>query len=94
MSQGQDMFHTVLPPEQEARTDVLRLTFSWDAPARTRSLTVERPESGQLRRIDTPPPPPLELEDIYTITHRPQLTDRDPPVHALGARDAGSSEPP
>lgn len=80
LNQGTSHFHTVIPPEQGARTDTLRLTFSWDAPARWGRLAVERPEGSAFRMIETPPPPPLMLEDIYTMIHRPQLCERDADV--------------
>lgn len=73
LNQGTSHFHTVIPPESGARTETLRLTLSWDAPARWGRLVVERPESSGFRMIETPPPPPLMLEDIFTMIHRPQL---------------------
>ena len=88
MVQGAAEFHTVLPPISDARTDVLRLTFSWDAPAKWGRLSVERPEHDGVRSIDTPPPPPLMLEDIYTMIHRPQLCDRDADVQFFAVSDA------
>ena len=80
LSQGGSLFHTVIPPEDEQRTETLRLTFSWDAPRRWGRLSVERPESSSVRMIETPPPPPLMLEDIYTMIHRPQLCEHDEDV--------------
>lgn len=77
MSQGGEIFHTVLSHGRDARTDVLRLTFSWDSPARWGRLAVERPESDQVEMLVTPPPPPLMLEDLYTMTLRPQLCEMD-----------------
>ncbi|MDU8910090.1 Hint domain-containing protein [Aestuariicoccus sp. MJ-SS9] len=80
MSQGEDVFHTLLDYPTDARTDVMRLTFSWDTRARWGRLTLERPESDAQTVRDTPPPPPLMLEDIYTLTQRPQLRQVDDDV--------------
>ncbi|SFQ01845.1 Hint domain-containing protein [Roseivivax halotolerans] len=80
LAQGEQLFHAVIPPENSARTETLRLTYSWDAPERWGRLAVERPETGSVRMIDTPAPPPLMAEDLYTIIHRPELCDCDPDV--------------
>lgn len=88
MSQGADVFHTVLSHGAEARTDVLRLTFSWDSPRRWGRLAVERPESDAVEVVLTPAPPPLMLEDIYTMTCRPQLCEVDGDVVFFAVSDA------
>lgn len=88
MSQGEDVFHTVLQHRHDARTDVLRVTISWDSTARWGRITVERPESDAIVVQDTPPPPPLLLEDIYTITRRPQLIEMDEDVLFFAASEA------
>ncbi|MHA6324587.1 Hint domain-containing protein [Roseivivax sp. CAU 1753] len=80
LRQGDSLFHSVIPPEIGERTQTLRLTFSWDAPGRWGRLSVERPETSSVRSIRTPPPPPLMLEDIFTMIHRPQLCERDADV--------------
>lgn len=77
MSQGAEVFHTVLSHKHDARTDVLRVTFSWDSEARFGQIAVERPESDTVVVRDTPPPPPLMFEDVYTLTRRPQLCQLD-----------------
>ncbi|MFZ5964168.1 Hint domain-containing protein [Thalassococcus sp. BH17M4-6] len=87
MSQGQDVFHTVLSHGRDARTDVLRLTFSWDSPRRWGRLAVERPEADTIEVVKTPAPPPLMLEDIYTMTLRPQLCEMDADVVFFAVSD-------
>ena len=77
MSQGDDVFHTVLPGRSDARTDVLRVTFIWDSERRFGRIAVERPDSDSVTVQDTPPPPPLMTEDIYTLARRPQLVAMD-----------------
>ncbi|MFZ7091771.1 Hint domain-containing protein [Primorskyibacter sp. 2E233] len=80
MTQNGDVFHTVLQSPHDARTDVLRVTFSWDTEKREGRIAVERPESDEVREQKTPPPPPLLVEDIYTIARRPQLREMDDDV--------------
>lgn len=77
LSQGKDVFHKVLQHNAEARTDVLRITYSWDAPSRWGRLAIERPESETVISAVTPPPQPLMLEDIRVLVHRPQLRQMD-----------------
>lgn len=71
LEQGKDRFHTTLQPPPDTRTDVLRITFSWDSRARHGRITLERPEGDHPVAQDTPPPPPLLAEDLYSIVHRP-----------------------
>ncbi|KUF10602.1 Hint domain-containing protein [Pseudoponticoccus marisrubri] len=87
MSQGDEVFHTVLQHRHEARTDVLRVTFTWDSEARWGRVAVERPESDTVVVQQTPPPPPLLLEDIYTLTRRPQLCQKDDDVLFFAVSD-------
>lgn len=87
MSQGEDVFHTVLSHKHDARTDVVRVTFSWDSEARFGRIAVERPEDDTVVVQDTPAPPPMLLEDIYTLTRRPQLVEMDPDVIFFAVSD-------
>ncbi|WP_425073941.1 Hint domain-containing protein [Sagittula sp. S175] len=87
MSQGEDVFHTVLQHRHDSRTDVLRVTFHWDSEARYGRITVERPESDAVVSQDTPPPPPMLLEDIYTLVRRPQLIEKDEDVLFFAVSD-------
>ncbi|WGW05141.1 Hint domain-containing protein [Tropicibacter oceani] len=80
LTQNSEVFHTVLQPPHDARTDVLRVTFSWDTRQRFGRIAVERPESDQVIEQSTPPPPPLLIEDIHTIARRPQLRQMDEDV--------------
>ncbi len=80
MSQGDDVFHTVLPLNHDARMDILRVTFVWDSEKGEGRLSVENPESDAVSVQLTPAPPPLMLEDIYTLVRRPQLVERDSDV--------------
>ncbi|MCR8548771.1 Hint domain-containing protein [Salipiger sp. P9] len=87
MSQGTEVFHTLLDYPADARTDVLRLTFSWDSTRRWGRLALERPDSDKVAMRVTPPPPPLVLEDIFTMTRRPQLCQTDPDLVFFAVSD-------
>lgn len=80
LNQGGDIFHTVLEHGQPGRTDTLRVTFSWDSPARWGRLVLERPESDSIDMVVTPAPPPIMLEDIDTMARRSQLVQMDSDV--------------
>lgn len=88
LSQEGEVFHTVLQSPRDARTDILRVTFSWDSEQRQGCITLERPESDQVITQQTPPPPPLLIEDIYTIARRPQLREIDEDVIFFAVSDA------
>jgi len=51
----------------EVRCDVLRVTYSWDAPARWGRLTLEQPEETQVISVPVENPVPLSLTDIRTL---------------------------
>lgn len=87
MNQGSEVFHTLLDYPADARTDVLRVTFSWDSARRWGRLALERPESDRVALRVTPPPPPLVLEDIYTLVRRPQLCQTDPDLVFFAVSD-------
>lgn len=88
MSHGGEAFHTLLQYPQDARTDILRVTYSWDSTARRGQLALERPESDAIALRETPPPPPLLLEDLYSMVRRPQLCHIDPDVIFFAVSDA------
>ncbi len=77
MTHGEDVFHTVLQQTDDTRTEVLRISFSWDSEARFGQIAVERPESDTVVIKNTPPPPPLVLEDVFSLVRRPQLCEMD-----------------
>ena len=87
MVQGDDVFHTVLQHRHDARTDVVRVTFCWDSEARTGRIAVENPESDSAVVQETPAPPPMLLEDIFTLVRRPQLTEVDPDLVFFAVSD-------
>jgi hypothetical protein len=88
LEQGGEVFHRVLERRNDSRVDLMRVTFSWDSAARCGWLTVEQPGTDAAVTTQTPLPPPLLVEDVYTLCHRPQLVQTDPDVifHAISDR--------
>jgi len=80
VTQGDDIRHATLPHQAEGRTDIVRLTYSWDAPARWGRLTLERPESDLIHSVDLPPPHPMLMADIDTLCHHRHSREMDPDV--------------
>lgn len=87
-TQAGDMRHATLPYRPDDRTDTVRLTYSWDAPARWGRLSLERPENDRIHAISLPPPHPMPLADMRTIMTDPRQRQLDPDVVfiALSAR--------
>ncbi len=61
---GQDVTHAALQHVSSSRADVLRVTYSWDAPKGWAQLTVERPEENTLVTTQVDTPRPLNLSDL------------------------------
>jgi hypothetical protein len=46
---------------------LLRVTYSWNGPARTGLLTAELPEQGRIHQLEVPSPPPLAVTDLHGL---------------------------
>lgn len=74
--QGHDVRKVALPHDPDSRTNLLRLTYSWDTPRKCGQLTLEYPEIDVALsiRLDLPHPFPLrELRAIVVNPHRRAL---------------------
>ncbi|MDX1781052.1 MAG: Hint domain-containing protein [Thalassovita sp.] len=71
VAQGADVSHTVLQHGAVAQAEELRVTYSWDAPARWGRLAVERIASGQLFVKEVHDPKPLLLSDLRVMALDP-----------------------
>lgn len=65
--QGGDILHHAFNGSGAGRTDILRVTYSWDAPARTGRLTLERTDKGVVQIVPVRSPGPIRLKDIKAI---------------------------
>lgn len=79
-TQGGDTRHATLPYRADDRTDTLRLTYAWDAPAGWGRLFLERPEYDRIHSVALPPPHPMLLADMRTIMMDPRQRIMDPDV--------------
>ncbi|MGX0975946.1 hypothetical protein ACSSVY_001660 [Roseovarius sp. MBR-51] len=79
-TQAGDVRHATLPYRADDRTDTLRLTYAWDAPARWGRLSLERPEMDRVHSILLPPPHPMPLADLRTVLTDPRQRQMDPDV--------------
>ncbi|MGJ8543938.1 MAG: Hint domain-containing protein [Sulfitobacter sp.] len=65
--QGDAITHAAIKQENSGRTDVLRITYSWDSDHNWGRLTLERPEDSTLITADVPNPRPLPLADVRDL---------------------------
>ncbi|MFP4326501.1 MAG: Hint domain-containing protein [Paracoccaceae bacterium] len=85
--QGDRVFHCTLALDAEARTDVLRIAYSWDAPARQARLTVERPEHDRPRVVEARGPLPVPMEAMRRLACEPWSRRLDPDVIFVAVSD-------
>lgn len=87
-AQGDDIRHATLPMARDGRADVVRLSYSWDAPRRTARLSLERIDSDVVESVAMSPPHPLPLADTGAALRDPRLRemDRDVTFAALSDR--------
>ncbi len=76
-AQGDDLHHATLPGTSDGRTDVIRLSYSWDAPKRWAQLTLERPEDGFIQTAQLAPPCPVQVEDLRVMMTCPRRRKMD-----------------
>lgn len=65
--QGEAICHAALQPKDAGRTDVVRITYSWDTDLNWGQLTLEKPEETQIISTDVIDPLPLALHDIRAL---------------------------
>lgn len=79
ITQGNDVYHASIDHQPDERTDVLRITYSWDTIRRWGRLSVELPETGKCYTTTLKDPKPLAIDDIRDMATRPtrRTVDRD-----------------
>lgn len=84
-AQEGDTRTAILPCPYNDRTDVVRLSYSWDAPGRTGRLSIERPYPNSTHSVDLPNSRPMVLDDLRELTLRrgQSETDREVTFHAV-----------
>lgn len=79
-AQGNDTRGAVLPCPFEDRGDIVRLSYSWNAPARQGRLTLERPYSGGTRSAALPGARPMVVDDLAAVMRHPGRREMDTAV--------------
>ncbi|WP_204355237.1 Hint domain-containing protein [Roseovarius amoyensis] len=79
-AQGNDPRSTVLPCPYEDRTDIVRLSYSWDGPARYGRLTIERTHPGHTHSVTLPAARPMAVDDLQAIMCHPGRREMDTEV--------------
>ncbi|WP_101067535.1 Hint domain-containing protein [Roseovarius salinarum] len=87
VAQGDDVRHATLPHHPDGRSDAVRLSYSWDAPARSGRLTLERPENDRVVTVPLSNPPPLPLADLQEMIARPTGRASNGPVTFFALSD-------
>lgn len=65
--EGAHIAHAALQHKVAGRTDVLRITFAWDAPRKEASLTLERPETDQVSTVAVADIRPIPLKSLRNM---------------------------
>lgn len=86
-SQGDDLRHVTLPFRPVDRTDILRLSYSWDAPARLGRLALERPDSEAVYAVRMAAPHPVPRSDMQRIVTEQGARQVDQEVIFLAVSD-------
>ena len=77
VSQGGDICHGVVRHDAVNGDDTLRISYSWDAPARSGRLVVEKVGAPGLFMTDLRDPPPLLMRDVQAVTMQPGMRHMD-----------------
>ncbi|MDX5383453.1 MAG: Hint domain-containing protein [Rhodobacterales bacterium] len=78
--QGNDACHCVVKHDATGGDETLRISYSWDAPARWGRLVVEKPNQPVQFMTELSDPPPLPLGDVHAVTMMPAMRSMDPEV--------------
>jgi hypothetical protein len=65
--QGEHIAHAAIKVTGEGRTDVVRITYAWDALNGQARLTLERPEVSTVMTVPVSQPRPISLGDLRNL---------------------------
>lgn len=65
--QGSAISHAAIEHHETGRTDVVRITYSWDSAAKWGRMTLEKPEETAIVSTVVEHPQPLSIEDIRDL---------------------------
>ena len=87
VSQGDAVVHATLPPFADMRTELLRLTYTWDAPARCGLLVAECADGDQLAVVELRDTMPMPLSDLRRLIVEPASCGISPDVICIAVSD-------
>ncbi len=67
LNQGGCVIHHAIDSTDTGRQEILRLSYSWDAPARRGQIALEQNNSEVVRLIPLSAPPPLRVGDLRAL---------------------------
>lgn len=67
LRQGDNVLSRTLNHSEVGRTDIMRVTYAWDAPARWGRLSLERPENDKVLIVALDAPKPMRVADIRAL---------------------------
>lgn len=67
LDQDGEMLHGSISAPETGRTDILRVTFSWDTASGWGQLALERPEDNVVQTVQVRRPRPLPVADVRAI---------------------------
>ena len=65
--QGEAISHAAIQREDAGRTDVVRITYSWDSEMKWARMSLEQPEETDVTSVYIDNPQPLSLSDIRAL---------------------------
>lgn len=65
--QGKTISHAAIKREDAGRTDVVRITYSWDSEMKWARMSLEQPEETEITSVYIDNPSPLSLTDIRAL---------------------------
>lgn len=86
-SQNGEMRHMALSIDTTERADLLRITYSWDAPSRECALSIECPERGTVRHTEAKQPWPLWQDDVKAMALSDYMAEIDRGVEFIAFSD-------
>ena len=71
VAQNGEVTHATILHKGSARTDVVRIIYSWDAPQRWARFAVEWPDGLNVHMASVPNPKPIPISDLQTLFLEP-----------------------
>jgi len=84
---GGNIRHAALTHALDGRSEQVRVSYRWDAPARAGKLSLEHLATNSIRSVDLSPPHPMQLVDLQMISRFNTLRQMDRDVSFFAVSD-------